>query len=96
MTTLHLSPHAPQGGSPLNLPPLPERPDEPFRLVSAPAEYWNIDRVAREFEVAPATIRHWIRDGKLPEPLVKKKGKWLFGPEQFAEILRRRRETGTP
>lgn len=55
-------------------------------------EYWTVSDVAREGNVAAATVRLWARKGALPPVATTPGGIRLFDPKRVRTFLARRSE----
>jgi excisionase family DNA binding protein len=50
--------------------------------------------MARLLGVGLRTIRHYVHQGKIPQPLVLSRRKWLWDPQAVAEFIRQGRPDG--
>jgi hypothetical protein len=72
---------------------MPTRPDDgPFCLEAPPNELWSRGRMASEFNVRESTIDGWVRNGRLPQPWTRRRGRPLWAPETVEPALRRHRQ----
>jgi hypothetical protein len=61
----------------------------PYRLEAPPNELWSLTRLCNEFRVSRSMIYEWIREGQLPQPWLRRRGKSFWAPEQVRPALER-------
>jgi hypothetical protein len=64
--------------------------DGPFRLESVPCELWGMVRMTDELRADDQTIRRWVREGVLPPPSLRRRGRAYWTPADVEPFRRRR------
>ena len=64
--------------------------DGPFRLESVPTELWDMARMIDELRADDQTIRRWVREGVLPPPSLRRRGRAYWNPADVEPFRRRR------
>jgi hypothetical protein len=70
----------------------PHQADGPdlFRLRALPSELWDVARLGREFRADDQTIRRWVREGRIPLPTLRRRGRPFWSPADVETELQRR------
>jgi hypothetical protein len=70
----------------MNTPPA----DGTFRLESVPCQLWDMARMTDELRADDQTIRRWVREGVLPPPSLRRRGRAYWNPADVEPFRRRR------
>jgi hypothetical protein len=64
--------------------------DGPFSLNSLPTELWDIARMVEELRADDQTIRRWVREKRLPGPILRRGGRAFWDPADVESFRRSR------
>jgi MerR HTH family regulatory protein len=68
----------------------PKSDSPPYRLGAPSNAVWDMARVIEELRADDQTIRRWVREGKLPGPTLRRRGRALWDPADVEPFRRRR------
>ena len=64
--------------------------DKPFRLDSVPDGLWDMAQMILELRADDQTIRRWVRERRLPGPILRRGGRAYWSPADVHFFRRQR------
>ena len=61
-----------------------------FRLESLPDDVWDMARMVVKLRADDQTIRRWVREGRLPRPILRRGGRAFWNPADVEPYRRKR------
>jgi hypothetical protein len=60
-----------------------------FRLESLPDRVWDMARMVVKLRADDQTIRRWVREGRLPGPTLRRRGRAFWNPADVEPYRRK-------